>query len=184
MAQYSSYCAAVAAGKFNTTHKDYHDNLYGFLETEDNALFGRLLMEINQAGLSWDTVLNKADSIKVAYANFDIAQVANFTQNDIERLLQNPGIIRMRKKIEAAIYNAQQIQLLQKEHGSFYHWIDAQHPQKEEDWIKCFKKKFKFTGKEITKEFLMGIGYLKGAHVPECPLYDKVLKFQPKWLEA
>jgi len=145
MAQYSSYCAAVAAGKFNTTHKDYHDNLYGFLETEDNALFGRLLMEINQAGLSWDTVLNKADSIKVAYANFDIAQVANFTQNDIERLLQNPGIIRMRKKIEAAIYNAQQIQLLQKEHGSFYHWIDAQHPQKEEDWIKCFKKKFKFT---------------------------------------
>ena len=158
MAQYSSYCAAVAAGKFNTTHKDYHDNLYGFLETEDNALFGRLLMEINQAGLSWDTVLNKADSIKVAYANFDIAQVANFTQNDIERLLQNPGIIRMRKKIEAAIYNAQQIQLLQKEHGSFYHWIDAQHPQTEEDWIKCFKKKFNFTGKEITKEFLMGIG--------------------------
>ena len=184
MAQYSSYCAAVAAGKFNVKHKDYHDNYYGFAETEDNALFGRLLMEINQAGLSWDTVLNKADSIKAAYANYDIAQVANFTPADIEKLLQNPGIIRMRKKIEAAIYNAQQIQLLQKEYGSFYQWIDAQHPQKEEDWIKSFKKKFKFTGKEITKEFLMGIGYLKGAHVPECPLYEKVLKSKPKWLEA
>ena len=184
MAQYSSYCAAVASGKFNARHKDYHDNFYGFPETEDNALFGRLLMEINQAGLSWDTVLNKADSIKAAYANFDIAQVANFTPADIERLLENPGIIRMRKKIEAAIYNAQQIQFLQKEYGSFYQWIDAQHPQKEEDWIKIFKKRFKFTGKEITKEFLMGIGYLKGAHVPECPCYDKVLKSQPKWLEA
>ena len=145
MAQYSSYCAAVASGKFNARHKDYHDNLYGFIETEDNALFGRLLMEINQAGLSWDTVLNKAESIKVAYANFDVESVANFTQNDVERLLQNPGIIRMRKKIEAAIYNAQQIQVLQKEYGSFYHWIDIQHPQKEVDWIKSFKKKFKFT---------------------------------------
>lgn len=184
MAQYSSYCSAVAAGKFNARHKDYHDNFYGFPEIDDNALFGRLLMEINQAGLSWDTVLNKADSIKAAYANFDITQVANFTPADIERLLENPGIIRMRKKIEAAIYNAQQIQLLQKEYGSFYNWIASQHPQKEEDWIKCFKKKFKFTGKEITKEFLMGIGYLKGAHVPECPLYEKVLNSQPKWLEA
>ena len=184
MAQYSSYCAAVASGKFNARHKDYHDNLYGFIETEDNPLFGRLLMEINQAGLSWDTVLNKAESIKVAYANFDVESVANFTQNDVERLLQNPGIIRMRKKIEAAIYNAQQIQVLQKEYGSFYQWIDAQHPQKVEEWIKIFKKKLKFTGKEITKEFLMGIGYLKGAHVPECPLYEKVLKSQPKWLEA
>lgn len=184
MAQYSSYCAAVAAGKFNVKHKDYHDNYYGFAETEDNALFGRLLMEINQAGLSWDTVLNKADSIKATYSNYDIEQVANFSPADIERLLEDPGIIRMRKKIEAAIYNAQQIQFLQKEYGSFYQWIDAQHPQKEEDWIKSFKKKFKFTGKEITKEFLMGIGYLKGAHVPECPLYEKVLKSKPKWLEA
>ena len=184
MVQYSSYCAAIAARKFNVRHKDYHDNFYGFAEKEDNALFGRLLMEINQAGLSWDTVLNKSENIKATYANFDIEQVANFTETDIERLLQNPGIIRMRKKIEAAIYNAQQILLLQQEHGSFNRWIDLQHPQKEENWIKCFKTKFKFTGKEITKEFLMGIGYLKGAHVPECPLYDKVLKSQPKWLEV
>ena len=144
MAEFNSYCAAIAAGKFNLRHKDYHDNFYGFAETDDNALFGRLLMEINQAGLSWDTVLNKSESIKAAYANFDIEQVANFTEIDIERLLQNPGIIRMRKKIEAAIYNAQQIQLLQKEYGSFNNWIAAQHPQKEEDWVKCFKKIFKF----------------------------------------
>lgn len=184
MAQYSSYCDAIASGKFNAKHKDYHDNYYGFAEVEDKALFGRLLMEINQAGLSWDIVLNKSESIKAAYAYFDTDQVANFSEKDIKRLLQNPGIIRMRKKIEAVVYNAQQIQKLQKEQGSFYNWIDSQHPQKEKDWIKSFKKKFKFTGKKITTEFLMGIGYLKGAHVPECPLYEKVLKSQPKWLEA
>ena len=90
-------------------------------------------MEINQAGLSWDTVLNKAESIKAAYADFDIATVAAFTEKDIERLLQNPGIIRMRKKIEAAIYNANQLLELQNEQGSFRNWLDAQHPQKEED---------------------------------------------------
>ena len=181
MAQFTSYCSAIAAGQFNAKHQLYHDTLYGFPEKEDNALFGRLLMEINQAGLSWNTVLNKSESIKTAYADFNIDRIANFTEQDIEILLQNPGIIRMRKKIEAAIYNAQQIQILQKEYGSFYQWIDAQHPQKEEDWIKCFKQKFKFTGKEITKEFLMGIGYLKGAHVPECPIYEKVLITRPKW---
>lgn len=180
----TSYCHAIAKGKFGPYHQQYHDTLYGFPEKDDNALFGRLLMEINQAGLSWDIVLKKAESIKAAYANFDIASVANFTEKDIDRLLQNPGIIRMRKKIEATIYNAQQLQLIQKEHGSFAAWIDLQHPQKKGDWVRLFKKKFKFTGKEITKEFLMGIGYIKGAHHPGCPIYAKTLKAQPKWLEV
>ena len=184
MPEFTSYCDAVSSGKFNEKHRQYHDHIYGFPETDDNALFGRLLMEINQAGLSWDTVLNKAESIKAAYADFDIATVAAFTEKDIERLLQNQGIIRMRKKIEAAIYNANQLLELQKEQGSFRNWLDTQHPQKEEDWVKIFKRKFKFTGKEITKEFLMGTGYLKGAHEPACPIYKKIEKAQPKWLEA
>ena len=184
MPEFTSYCDAVSSGKFNEKHRQYHDCVYGFPETDDNTLFGRLLMEINQAGLSWDTVLNKAESIKAAYADFDIATVAAFTEKDIERLLQNPGIIRMRKKIEAAIYNANQLLELQKEQGSFRNWLDTQHPQKEEYWVEIFKRKFKFTGKEITKEFLMGIGYLKGAHEPACPIYKKIEKAQPKWLEA
>lgn len=184
MPEYTSYCEAVNSGKFNENHQLYHDHIYGFPETEDNALFGRLLMEINQAGLSWDTVLNKADTIKTAYADFDIATVASFTEKDIKRLLQNSGVIRMRKKIEAAIFNANQLLQLQKEHGSFIAWLDTQHPLKEEDWIKLFKRKFKFTGKEITKEFLMGIGYLKGAHEHACPIYKKSIKAQPKWLET
>jgi len=108
MADPFSYCTAVTQGYGGALHQHYHDTVYGFPVTDDNALFGRLLLEINQAGLSWDTVLNKAESIKAAYADFDIATVAAFTETDIERLLQNPGIIRMRKKIEAAIYNANQ----------------------------------------------------------------------------
>ena len=184
MADPSSYCTAVSQGYGGALHRQYHDTVYGFPTADDNALFGRLLLEINQAGLSWDTVLNKAESIKAAYADFDIATVAAFTEGDIERLLQNPGIIRMRKKIEAAIYNANQLLELQKEQGSFRNWLDTQYPQKEEDWVKIFKCKFKFTGKEITKEFLMGIGYLKGAHEPACPIYKKIEKAQPKWLEA
>ena len=183
MADPSSYCTAVTQGYGGALHQHYHDTVYGFPVTDDNTLFGRLLLEINQAGLSWDTVLNKAESIKAAYADFDIATVAAFTETDIERLLQNPGIIRMRKKIEAAIYNANQCLELQKTHGSFGAWIDAQHPQKEEDWVKLFKQTFKFTGKEITKEFLMGTGYIKGAHDPACPVYTTVLDAQPKWLE-
>ena len=184
MPEFTSYCDAVKSGQFNEKHRHYHDQVYGFPETDDNALFGRLLMEINQAGLSWDTVLNKAESIKAAYADFDIATVAAFTEKDIERLLQNPGIIRMRKKIEAAIYNANQLLELQREQGSFSAWIDTQHPLNEEGWVKLFKQKFKFTGKEITKEFLMGIGYLKGAHIPACPMYTEIEKAQPKWLET
>ena len=184
MPNYSSYCDAVLGGKFNEKHCYYHQHVYGFPTTNDNELFGRLLMEINQAGLSWDTVLNKQDSIRTAYADFDIATVAAFTEKEIEVLLANPGIIRMRKKIEAAIYNANQLLLLQKEHGSFSKWLDAQHPLNEREWIKLFKQNFKFTGKEITKEFLMGTGYLKGAHDPACPIFDVVIKAQPKWLEA
>ena len=90
MAQYSSYCDAIASGKFNSRHKTYHDHFYGFTETEDNALFGRLLMEINQAGLSWDTVLNKSESIKAAYANFDIDQVANLREKISKKAVAKP----------------------------------------------------------------------------------------------
>ena len=89
MPNYSSYCDAVLGGKFNEKHRYYHQHVYGFPTTNDNELFGRLLMEINQAGLSWDTVLNKQDSIRAAYADFDIATVAAFTEKEIEALLAN-----------------------------------------------------------------------------------------------
>ena len=184
MAQSSSYCDAITQERFSALHKAYHDELYGFPVTDDDTLFGRLILEINQAGLSWDTVLRKQSSIRTAYANFKIDEIAAFTEKDIQRLLQNPGIIRMRKKIEAIIYNAKQVQDLQKTHGSFYQWLCHQHPKTPEAWVKCFKKTFRFTGNEITKEFLMSTGFLAGAHHDTCPVYEKVIQAKPKWLDV
>ena len=175
------YCHFVTTEK--GVHKHYHDTVYGFPTTYDNELFKRLMLEVNQAGLSWTTILKKRDTFILAYDHFDIAKVANYHENDKERLLNDSGIIRNKLKVNAAIYNANAILKLQKDYGSFKNWLDHQFPKDIDAWVKLFKQTFKFTGGEITKEFLMGTGYLKGAHHPDCPIYKEVLKCQPKWLE-
>lgn len=184
MPDFTSYCEAVASGKLSDLHKKYHDTAYGFPVENDNALFGKMLMEMNQAGLSWDIVLKKKDIIKAAYANFDIDTVAAFSEEMVDEMLQNPGIIRMRAKINAAISNAQKIQELQKEYGSYANWLDHHHPKPIEEWIKLFKKTFRFMGKETAKEFLMASGYLKGAHDHDCPIHQAIIKEKPRWLES
>ena len=184
MPDFTSYCEAVASGKLSHIHKAYHDTAYGFPVENDNELFGKMLMEINQAGLSWNIVLKKKDTIKAAYANFDIDTVAAFDEEMIDEMLKNPGIIRMRAKINAAISNAQMIQKLQKEHGSYANWLDHHHPKPKEEWIKLFKKTFRFMGKETAKEFLMASGYLKGAHEDDCPIHEAIIKEKPRWLES
>jgi DNA-3-methyladenine glycosylase I len=162
-------------------HKAYHDHHYGFPIHNDNELFGRLILEINQAGLSWETILKKEQSFRTAYANFHIETVAAFTEEDRERLLQDPGIIRNRLKVNAAIENAKTIIGLQKEFGSFEKWLEAHHPLSKAEWVKLFKKTFKFTGGEIVGEFLMSIGYLPGAHSTSCPIYEQILSKSPRW---
>ncbi len=176
-----SYCAAVQNMDENNVHRHYHDLQYGFPIDSDNELFGRLILEINQAGLSWTTILNKQENFRKAYAKFDILKIARFTEDDRNRLLSDPGIIRNKLKVNAAIHNAQVILEMQKSHGSFKNWLDQHHPKTKEEWVKLFKKTFKFTGGEITNEFLMSAGYLKGAHVEECPVYKQVLATNPKW---
>ena len=178
----TSYCDAVAKMDKTNPHCHYHDFEYGFPISDDNELFGRLLLEINQAGLSWTTIINKKDNFRKAYSNFDLSKVANYTQKDRERLLGDAGIIRNKLKVNAAIYNANQILVLQKEFGSFKEWLDTHHPKPKEAWVKLFKKTFKFTGGEITNEFLMSTGYLKGAHIETCPIYKKTLASEPAWL--
>ena len=184
MAEINTYCKFVADKDADNLHRIYHDTQYGFPIEEDNELFGRLLLEINQAGLSWNTILVKQDNFRQAYAGFDIEKVANFTEEDRVRLLADAGIIRNKLKVNAAIYNAQQILKLQLEYGSFKAWLDYHHPREKADWVRLFKKTFKFTGGEITGEFLMSTGYLKGAHDETCPLYEVVLEANPKWNEA
>src|SRR5438477_8470403 len=122
-----SYCTYVLNGAKDSVHKLYHDNEYGFPLKEDNALFARLVLEINQAGLSWETILKKKDNFYKAFDDFDVIKVAKYTDKKIEKLLQDAGIIRNRLKINAAIENAKKIVELQKESGSFKNWIDKHH---------------------------------------------------------
>jgi DNA-3-methyladenine glycosylase I len=95
--------------------------------------------------------------------------------------LADAGIIRNMLKINAAIENAKVILQLQKEYGSFEKWLEQQHPKTKEEWVKLFKKTFRFTGGEIVNEFLMSTGYLPGAHTPDCSIYKKILKAKPLW---
>ena len=170
-----SYCEYVQNLHEDNVHRKYHDTQYGFPIDSDNELFGRLILEINQAGLSWTTILNKQENFRKAYDGFDIKTIANYGEKDIKRLLGDAGIIRNKLKINAAIHNANQIVELQKKYGSFKKWLDANHPMELADWVKLFKKTFKFTGGEITNEFLTSTGYLEGAHIKTCPIY-KILK--------
>ncbi len=173
-----SYCKFIQNledGERKKLHKDYHDNLYGFPIYDDDELFGRLIMEINQAGLSWEIVLKKEKDIRKAYNNFNIKKISKYTEKDIEKIMSNAGVIRNRRKIEAIIENAKNILIIQKEYGSFEKWLDVHKKNKKEDWIRLFKKTFKFTGGEITNEFLMSIGYLDGAHDKDCIFYKKII---------
>lgn len=178
-----SYCSVIdyMPEEKKALHKVYHDLHYGFPIHDDNELFCRLVLEINQAGLSWDTILKKQVSFRKAYDNFDVQKVAAYTEADRERLMVDAGIIRNRLKVNAAIENAKTILRLQKEHGSFEKWLEMQHPKTKEEWVKLFKKTFKFTGGEIVNEFLMSTGYLPGAHAANCAVYKKVLKADPLW---
>lgn len=182
-----SYCKHIQLlpeGDKKTLHGNYHDFHYGFPIHDDNELFGRLILEINQAGLSWETILKKETAFRAAYDNFDIFEVANYTIADRERLLQDAGIIRNRLKINAAIENAKTILTLQSEFGSFEKWLEHHHPKTKEEWVKLFKKTFKFTGGEIVGEFLMSIGYLPGAHDEDCPVMQEISKLKPKYIET
>jgi len=178
-----SYCSAIEnmADDKKALHKAYHDKLYGFPIHDDDELFCRLVLEINQAGLSWETILKKESSFRKAYDNFNVKKVAAYTEADRERLLADAGIIRNKLKVNAAIENAKTILALQKEFGSFEKWLAHHHPKTKEEWVKLFKKTFRFTGGEIVNEFLMSAGYLPGAHSQDCPVYKKVLKAQPLW---
>src|SRR5690606_7120159 len=102
---------------------------------------------------------------------------------DVQRLMNDPGIIRNRLKIEAAIENARRIRELRKTHGSFAGWLAAHHPLTKAEWVKLFKKTFRFTGGEIVGEFLMSIGYLPGTHRTDCPVYRRIAELRPPWME-
>lgn len=175
------YCD-VAPG--HEWHGPYHDEEYGFPLGGDAALFERLVLEINQAGLSWLTILRKREAFRRAYDGFDPAVVARYGARDRRRLLADAGIIRNRLKVEAAIANAARILELRESHGSFAGWLEAHHPRPKGEWVALFRRTFRFTGGEIVGEFLMSIGYLPGAHAPACPVYRRIARLRPPWMQG
>lgn len=177
----SSYCEAAIGHPW---HGPYHDSEYGFPLRDDNLLFERLVLEINQAGLSWLTILKKKDNFRRAFEGFEIERVAAYGEPDRQRLLSDAGIIRNRLKVDAAIANARTLLSLQGEYSSFASWLDHHHPRPKPDWVRLFKKTFRFTGGEITGEFLMSTGYLPGAHHPDCPTYQTIAALSPPWMQT
>ena len=113
MDQPKTYCHAVLSMEKDNVHKHYHDHEYGSPINSDDKLFARLILEINQAGLSWTTILKKKDNFYKAYDDFKKSVVAGYKEHDVNRLLSDAGIIRNRLKLFAAIYNAQQIITIQ-----------------------------------------------------------------------
>ena len=176
-----SYCDAATS---HPLHQRYHDTEYGFPLRDDAALFERLALEINQAGLSWLTILKKKDAFHQAFDGFDLDRVAAYDEADGARLLANPGIIRNRLKVQAVIENARRLCRLRDEYGSFAAWLDHHHPLPPADWQRLFKRTFVFTGGEIVREFLVSTGYLPGAHDEGCPVYHDIATLQPPWMNV
>jgi DNA-3-methyladenine glycosylase I len=164
----------------------YHDNEWGRAVHDDRTLFEFLVLEGAQAGLSWETILNKRDGYRKAFANFDIARVARFGAKDAARLLADPGIVRNRLKISAAIDNAKAALALQKTHGSlaayFWEFVDGKpivsRPAQLGDLpvttplataiSKDLKKRgFRFVGPTIVYSFMQAVG-LVDDHIAGC----------------
>lgn len=177
----SAYCKVAPGHEF---HGPYHDREYGFPLDDDAALLERFALEINQAGLSWLLMLKKREGFRRAFKKFDVAKVARFSARDEARLLADESIIRNKLKVRAVIENARRIQALQKSHGSFAAWLAAHHPRTKPEWVKLFRKEFVFTGGEIVGEFLMSIGYLPGAHRPDCPVHRQLQRLAPPWMQV
>lgn len=162
-------------------HQPYHDHHYGYPLRDDNRLFERLVHELMQAGLSWELILRKEAGFHAAFDGFDLDTVAAYGDAKRGELLTDARIIRNRLKIDAVVENARRIQVLRGAHGSFAGWLDAHHPLDKEAWVKLFRQTFRFTGGEITGEFLISTGYLPGAHRPECPAFARILALDPPW---
>ena len=177
----AAYCRGAPGHPY---HGLYHDTEYGFPAYEESVLFERLVLEINQAGLSWLTILKKRAAFGAAFADFEVDRVAAFGPVEIERLLADPGIVRNRLKIEAVTENARRVQALRRSHGSFEGWLEAHHPRSQDAWTQLFRRTFRFTGGQIVGEFLMSVGYLPGAHEPDCPIFSRILELSPAWAQA
>ena len=145
----------------------YHDIEWGKQPESDREYFEALTLESFQSGLSWRTILHRREGFRMAFSGFSIPVVANFTEHEVEQLLEDERIIRHRGKIEAAIHNARAFQLIQEEAGSFRDWI-ARMPPDPVVIHKALKPHLKFFGPTTCESFLYAVGKIPPPHDPEC----------------
>ena len=183
------WCENTSLGKLYT---DYHDREWGVPVHDDRTLFEFLILEGAQAGLSWSTILNKRKNYRAAFAEFDVAKVAKFTDKKISALLLDPGIVRNRLKVQSAVTNAKAVLSVQKEFGSFdaYIWAFVGGKPKINRWasmkevpaktaesdamsVDLKKRGFKFVGSTICYAFMQATGMVND-HLVDCFRYRKV----------
>jgi DNA-3-methyladenine glycosylase I len=164
---------------------NYHDQEWGFPVYDDQRLFEKLCLESFQSGLSWRTILQKRENFRLAFENFDFNKMAAFTEIDVERLLQDKGIVRHRGKIEAVIHNARCAQTLVNSEGSLAAYIWGYRPQATSDEVvatsaesialsKDLKKRgWKFVGPTTVYAFMQSMG-LVNHHAKDCVFRAKV----------
>ncbi|GEO82145.1 DNA-3-methyladenine glycosylase I [Pararhodospirillum oryzae] len=177
----SWYCD-VAPG--HPLHGPYHDHEYGVPRTDETVLFERLCLEIFQAGLSWELILRRRPGLGEAFAGFVVDTLAAWSDEDQARVLQDPRIIRNRRKVAAVVENARRVQALRASHGGFAGWLRAHHPRDLPAWVRLFRATFVFTGPEVVNEFLMSLGLLPGAHRPDCPAALRLAAVPSPWDEG
>jgi DNA-3-methyladenine glycosylase I len=180
--------------KDNLLMIEYHDSEWGVPLHDDKKLFEFLVLDAAQAGLSWQTVLNKRENYRAAFDNFDAVKISKYSEKDFARLMNNPGIIRNRLKIRSAIINAQKFLQVQKEFETFdtYIWqfvggkplihtiksmSDIPTKTKESDAMSkdLIKRGFKFVGSTICYAFMQAAGMVND-HVVNCFRYKVVNK--------
>jgi len=176
----------------NELEQSYHDNEWGMEIHDDRTLFEFLVLEGAQAGLSWSTILRKRDGYRKAFDNFDALKISQYSKADVSRLLANPEIIRNRLKINATVTNARAFLQVQKEFGSFSHYIwqfvngrpvqnswrkitDIPSSTPESDAMSkdLIKRGFKFVGTTICYAFMQAVGMVND-HVAGCFRYEEL----------
>jgi DNA-3-methyladenine glycosylase I len=176
----------------NSLYEHYHDEEWGVPQHDDNELFGYLILEGAQAGLSWQTILNKRDNYRKVFADFNPNKVAQFNDGQVEKLLLDPGIIRNRLKVSSAVTNAQKFLDIQHEFGSFnsYQWqfvggktiqnswktlheLPAESPEASAFSKDLVKRGFKFVGPKIIYAHMQATGMVND-HVVDCFRYAEI----------
>ena len=169
----------------NPKYIDYHDNEWGVLKLDDTYLLEMLILEMFQAGLSWECVLNKREAFRRVYDDFDIDKICNYTEDKIKELEENKDIIRNKLKIKASINNAKIFKSIQEEYGSFYNYLttftnnqlfyeigkvtnNLSHSISRD----LIKRGMKFVGSTIIYSYLQAVGIIY-SHDKKCYLYKK-----------